>query len=194
MDRSGGLSGLLPVCDLANRVVVGRALTVKTRPGDNQIVHKAADLAEPGDFMVIDAGAVTDRAIIGEIWCRYAASRGVVGVALDGAVRDVHVLRALDMPVFARAVTHQGPFKVGSGEIRGPVAIGGTVVRNGDYVIGDADGVVVVSAARATDVLVAAQARLAKEELMLRDIAAGTLDRSWLDPLVVVEVAESGAS
>jgi regulator of RNase E activity RraA len=192
MERTGGLDGLLPIGDVGSRVTVGRALTVKTRAGDNLVVHKAVDLARPGDFLVIDAGGLLDHAIIGEIWCRYAASRGVVGVALAGAVRDAHVLRSMDLPIFAQGITHQGPYKIGSGEIRGPIAIGSTVVTCGDYVIGDADGVVVVPSAEAPVVLASAERRLAVEKLMLKDIADGELDRGWIDAaLAVIDVSES---
>jgi regulator of RNase E activity RraA len=187
MNRSGGLAALLPVPELRERVVVGRAFTVRTRPGDNLVVHKAADLVEPGDFLVIDAGGAVDNAIIGEIWCRYVASRGVIAVALDGAVRDVHTLRSMAMPVFARGVTHQGPFKDGPGELRGPIAIGNTVVMSGDYVVGDADGVVVIPAGDVRSVLTAAQVRLDKERRMLEDISNGTLERGWLGELEITE-------
>lgn len=187
LERGGGIVGLLPIAPLAGRVVAGRALTVKTRPGDNLVVHKAADIAEPGDFIIIDAGGAVDRAIIGELWCRHALSKGVVAVAVDGAVRDAHALRELDLPVFARAVIHQGPFKVGPGELRGPIAAGGTVVHSGDYLVGDDDGLVTVPAARAAEVVAAAERRLEEEERMLQEIAEGRLDRSWLDDALTME-------
>jgi regulator of RNase E activity RraA len=188
LDRLGGAGGLLPVGDLGTGIVAGRALTVRTRPGDNLVVHKAADIAARGDFIVVDAGGATDRAIVGELWCRHAASRGVAAVAVDGAARDAAALRTLAFPVFARGVCSQGPYKEGPGEIGGTIALGGTTVAAGDYVVGDADGVVVVPRERAAAVVASAERRLAQEAQMLAAIAAGSLDRSWLDALQVEEV------
>jgi regulator of RNase E activity RraA len=180
MSRSGGPRGIRPVTSIGDRIVVGRALTARTQPGDNLIAHQAAEFVEPGDFVVIDAGGDPHRAIIGELWCGYTMSRGAVAVAVDGAARDVAALDRLGLPVFASAVTHLGPYKTGSGEVRGPVAMGGVVVHNGDYVIGDADGIVVVPRALAATVLAAARRRQDAEDGMLADIATHRLDRSWL--------------
>lgn len=188
LERTGGLRGILPVADMpVGSTVVGRALTVRTRPGDNLVVHKAVDLAEPGDFLVIDAGGLNDRSVIGDILCSYAASRGIAAIALDGMVRDIAELRAGSLPIFALGVTHVGPYKVGPGEIRGPVSVGGTVVRSGDYVVGDADGVVVVPRGREREVLANARVRAAKEAEMLTDIKSGQLDRSWVDAALDIE-------
>jgi regulator of RNase E activity RraA len=191
LGRSGGLRGIRAVTDLGDRVVVGRALTVRTRPGDNLVPHQAAEFVRPGDFLVVDGGGDVDRAIIGEIWCRYVESLGAVAVALDGAARDVGRLGRSPMPVFAKGITHLGPYKDSAGELRGPVAVGGVVVHAGavggvvvhagDYVIGDADGVVVVPRARALDVVNEASVAQSDEERKLADIDAGRLDRSWLE-------------
>lgn len=161
--------------------MAGPALTVKVAPGDNLMVHKAIDIARKGDVIVVDASGVTVQAIIGEIMASHAASRGVAGMVIDGAVRDAGALAASPFPVYARGVTHRGPYKNGPGEINTPVVIGGSVVRPGDIVVGDEDGLVVLDPALAEEVLKLAQAQGRKEAAVLKDIKAGRLDRSWVD-------------
>jgi regulator of RNase E activity RraA len=182
MQRFSGTPGLLPVPgSVGKNRLSGPALTVRTRPGDNLVVHKAVDLARPGDVVVVDAGGHPDRAIIGELLCRYAQSRGIAGIVVDGAVRDVGEIAALGLPVFARAVSHLGPYKTGPGEIRGPVTIGGTPVMQGDVVVGDENGVVVVPRPRLQDVAAAAEALVDRERAAVEAIDAGRWDRAWVD-------------
>jgi regulator of RNase E activity RraA len=102
--------------------------------------------------LVVDGGGALDRAVLGEIMARYAAARGLAALVVDGAVRDVEGLAGGALPVFARGVNHLGPYKDGPGEIGGPVHAGGTVVRAGDVVVGDADGVVVIPRAYAAKI------------------------------------------
>lgn len=180
MERTGGVTGLHWTPGGRWPRVAGPALTVRTRPGDNLVVHRALDLATPGVVLVVDAGGHGDRALIGEIMARYAASRGVRAIVVDGAVRDVDGLAAGPVAVFSRAVTHVGPYKDGPGEIRGAIQVGGTVVRDGDLVVGDADGVVVIPSGRVEEVVAAAQDRLHQEERDFAAIEAGTLDRRWV--------------
>jgi regulator of RNase E activity RraA len=111
---------------------------------------------------------------------RWATTRGLAALVVDGAVRDVEGLAAGPLPVLARGVNHLGPYKVGPGEIGGPVHAGGTVVRSGDVVVADADGVVVVPRERLAEVVAAAERQLRAEEALFADIAAGTWDRSWV--------------
>jgi RraA family protein len=159
----------------------GVALTVRTRPGDNLMVHKALDIAQPGDVVVVDAGGDTTNAIIGEIMWSYAKSRGLAGFVIDGAVRDTAVLADGDLPVYARGTTHRGPYKDGPGEIGVPVSVGGMTVSPGDIIVGDEDGVVAIPQAEAWTILELAQAQQAREGAILRSIADGTVDRSWVD-------------
>ena len=180
MARSGGVNGVHPVPGGGWPRVAGPALTVRTRPGDNLVVHRALDLAEPGDVLVVDGGGALDRALLGEIMARYAAARGLAALVVDGAVRDVEGLAAGAVPVFARGVNHLGPYKDGPGEIGGPVHAGGTVVRAGDVVVGDADGVVVVPRERVAEVVAAGEEQARTEEAVFAHIAAGTWDRSWV--------------
>src|ERR1700722_14068461 len=124
--------------------LVGPALTVKTRPGDNLMVHKALDIAEPGDVIVVDAGGDLTNAIIGELMLAHAMKRGIAGLVIHGAIRDAAAIRAHDLPVFAAGITHRGPYKDGPGEINVQIAIAGMTIAPGDLILGDEDGVIAV--------------------------------------------------
>lgn len=194
MDRFGGAPGIAAMPPGNPTRLFGPAFTVRTRPGDNLVVHKALDLAQPGDVLVIDAGGSTMRATLGGLICRYAQSRGLAGLVVDGAVRDLADIGALGLPVFARGFTHLGPYKDGPGEIGGPVNIGGTVVRSGDVVVGDVDGLVFVPAERVAPVLAAAQALVENERRIVEAIGRGAWDRKWIDEkLTIVPAAGDGA-
>lgn len=163
--------------------MAGTALTVRTRPGDNLMLHKAVDIAEPGDVIVVEAGGDLTNALIGEIIVRISEKRGVSGWVIDGAIRDFDAL-SQGMAIFARGVTHRGPYKDGPGEINTPVTLHGMVVSPGDVVVGDADGVLAIPLAEADAVLKAARAHNDKETEMMRQIEDGSLDRSWVDELL----------
>jgi RraA family protein len=166
----------------AGAVMAGPAFTVRTRPGDNLMVHKALDLAEPGDVIVVDAGGDLTNAIIGEIMTTYAEKRGIAGMVIDGAIRDSAAIRAGDFPVYAAGVTHRGPYKDGPGEINVPIALDGMVIEPGDLVIGDADGLLCVPYDHVDPVCRAAQAKQASEEEILTGMRAGRMpDRAWID-------------
>lgn len=188
LGRLPGARGLLPLAGSPRYGrLVGPALTVRTRPGDNLTVHKAVDLAEPGDVLAVDAGGHDDRAIVGELLCRYAASRGIAGIVLDGAARDIEEISALGIPVFARSISHLGPYKNGPGEIRGLASLGGLPVQQGDLVVGDGDGVVAVARARAKQVIAAAEALVEREQAVTRAIDEGSWDRAWVDQDLEIE-------
>ena len=162
--------------------MAGTAVTVRTRPGDNLAIHRAFDYCRPGDVLVIDGGGELTQALMGEIMATYAESLGVQGLVIDGAIRDVSSIRARDFPVYARGVTHRGPYKNGPGEINVPVVVGGMVVQPGDVVVGDEDGVLAISPADVAAVLAGARKQGEREAASLRAIAEGQLDRSWVDP------------
>lgn len=129
---------------LHKKCLLGTAVTVKVPDGDNVFVHKALDIAEEGDILVIDGNGCTSRSLMGEIMFTYAKNKGISGIIVDGAIRDSDSLDELDIPVYAAAITPQGPYKNGPGEINVPVSCGGQVVFPGDILVGDADGVVVI--------------------------------------------------
>ncbi|TBW39476.1 RraA family protein [Siculibacillus lacustris] len=157
---------------------VGPALTVRVRAGDNLMIHKALDLAQPGDVVVIDGQGDLDNALIGENLALWAHHRGVAGLVIDGGVRDIEQLRSIGLPIRARGVTPAGSFKTGGGEVNVPIACARVVVMPGDVVIGDADGVAVVPQRDIAGVLAGVAAKLATESAAKTGIAAG----NWVRP------------
>ena len=112
--------------------LVGTAFTIRAPQGDNLMFHKAMDMAQPGDVIMIDAGGSVDRAIFGELMATYCRSRGIAGIVCDGAIRDCDGLSKMtDFAVYAKGVTPNGPYKNGPGEINTPVVIGGKLVLRG---------------------------------------------------------------
>lgn len=163
-------------------VLAGPALTVRTRPGDNLMIHKALLMIEPGDVLVVDAGGDLSNALVGELMLSYARQKGAAGVVIDGAVRDSGWIRDNTFPVYAAGVTHRGPYKDGPGEINVPVALDGMVIQPGDLVIGDDDGLLVVPFGETEPVYAAASAKHAGEARTLAATEAGQLDpKSWVD-------------
>jgi len=161
--------------------MAGVALTVKTRPGDNLMIHKALLLAEPGDVIVVDAGGDLTAALVGELMLSHAIAIGIAGVVINGAVRDYGWIKSNNFPVFAAGVTHRGPYKDGPGEINVPISVGGMVVNPGDIIVGDDDGFVAVPQSDAAELIKMAKKKLADETASLKAIAKGTVDRSWVD-------------
>jgi regulator of RNase E activity RraA len=159
----------------------GPALTVRTRPGDNLIIHKAIDILRPGEVLVIDGAGELNNALIGEIMATIAKKNGAAGAVVDGAIRDAAALAAMGFPVYAAGYSHRGPYKDGPGQIFGPISVAGMVVNSGDLIVCDADGVLAIDPQEADAVIRDAQDQFAKEAATLQAIADGTLDRSWVD-------------
>ena len=161
----------------------GTAFTVRVPQGDNLMFHAAMDLAQPGDVIVIDAGAFENRAIFGELMATYCKSRGIRGIVCDGAIRDSGALSQMeDFPVYARAITPNGPYKNGPGEINVPVVIGGKLVYPGDIVVGDEDGVLFIRPELAQELADATKAVEEKEAGIMRHILEdGTYNRPWVE-------------
>jgi regulator of RNase E activity RraA len=166
----------------AGGLMAGPALTVKTRPGDNLMIHKALLMAEPGDVIVVDAGGDLTTALVGELMLSYATARGVRGVVINGAVRDYGWIKSNAFPVFAAGVTHRGPFKDGPGEINVPIALDGMIIEPGDLVLGDDDGLLFVPFNQVDAIYEAARAKNEAEAKILASIQAGKLDpKTWVD-------------
>lgn len=161
--------------------LVGPALTVKARPGDNLMIHKALTMAQPGDVIAVDAGGDLTNALFGELMVATAVKIGVAGVVLNGAVRDSEEIGRGSFPLYAAGVTHRGPYKDGPGEINVPIAIDGMVIQPGDLIVGDGDGLLCIPYDDLDDVLAAVRKKMALEQQMMADIAAGTLDTTWID-------------
>lgn len=161
LERIPGAVGLLPYH--AGGSLIGTALTVKTRNGDNLAIHAALRIARPGDVIVVDGGGDISQALIGEIILAHAESIGVAGFVIDGAIRDVGAIRRSSLPCYARGITHRGPYKNGPGALNVPVAIGGLIVEPGDLIVGDEDGVVALKSAVAQAILPSVRAQESEE-------------------------------
>ena len=169
--------------------MVGPALTVKTREGDNLALLRAIDLARPGDVLLVDGAGSSCRGIVGDLARAFAMSRGIVGFLIDGAIRDVAVFRTAEpFGCFARGVSPNGPFKDGPGRINVPIAIGGQVVLPGDIVVADDDGAVSFASSRTREVITLARDRLASEDAIRAQIGSGAVEQSWL----IAMMANSG--
>jgi regulator of RNase E activity RraA len=168
----------------AGGVLCGPAFTVKTRPGDNLLIHKAIDMAKPGDVLVIDGGGDLTNSLMGEMMLAYCEKRGFAGVIANGAIRDSAFVKAHAFPVFAAGVTHRGPYKNGPGAMNVPIAIDGMVIEPGDLVVGDDDGLVSVPFAMLDTVYANASKKAATEAKQLEAILSGAYgpnDRKWVD-------------
>ena len=184
MQRDPGVTGLRLMSagcvGTQRKSMAGLAVTVRTRPGDNLALHVALDLARPGEVIVVDGGGELRNALLGELIVTYAMRRGIAGIVVDGAIRDSEQLLQLPLPVYARGVSHRGPYKSGPGWVNPPVSVGGTVVCRGDVIVGDADGVVSVSADRAAIVAERAESIVGSELAQQELIDGGDWDRSWI--------------
>ena len=164
------------------RPLLGTAFTVKSRTADNLMFHKAIDMAMPGDVILIDVQGDTTNAITGELMITWAQHRGVAGIVVDGAIRDVDAYESMDISVYAAGITPKGPYKDGPGEINVPVSIGGIVVKPGDIIVGDSDGIVVIDPKDAPELIDKVKAMMAKEAATLKEMREkGTWDRPWVD-------------
>ena len=159
----------------------GRAVTVNARPADNLMIHKALQIAVPGDVVVVSTCGNTTSAVFGELMCHTAAAKQLGGIVVDGAIRDVDGIRRLGFPAFSRTVCAGGCDKDGPGEINVPISCGGAVVAPGDIIIGDDDGVVVVPRADATEILKAVNELMTRETARIAEINAGVLFRPDVD-------------
>ncbi len=156
-------------------VMVGTAFTVKTITGDN-LLDRALDLAKSGDVIVVDGPGSTERVLAGEIMMTFALNKGLSGFVVDGAIRDAQGVKALDIPVYAKAVNPKGPFKNGPGEINVPICCGGIVVLPGDIIVGDLDGIVVIRKDDAEEILTIAKQNKANDEAILEQYHSGILN------------------
>jgi regulator of RNase E activity RraA len=156
-------------------------VTVNARPADNLMIHKALQVAAPGDIVVVNTCGNTTSAVFGELMCNTAVAARLGGIVVDGAIRDVDGLTSLGFPAFSRSVCAGGCDKDGPGEINVAISCGGTVVMPGDIVVGDRDGVAVVPRAHAEEVLSLVSALVQRETKRVAEIKAGGLFRAEID-------------
>ncbi|MCK6424742.1 MAG: 4-carboxy-4-hydroxy-2-oxoadipate aldolase/oxaloacetate decarboxylase [Burkholderiaceae bacterium] len=183
LHEAGGKIGALPSAlrPIAPGMrVCGPALTVHSPGGDNLWLHRALDVARPGDVMVVYASGVYEHGYWGEIMATMAQARGVAGLVIDGGVRDSTLLAEMGFPVFARGLCIRGTGKDfgATGWINHPIRLGEVTVDGGDLIVGDADGVVAIPRARAAEVIEKSIQREADEAAILARLRAGesTLD------------------
>jgi 4-hydroxy-4-methyl-2-oxoglutarate aldolase len=161
--------------------LAGLAVTVLCRPGDNLMLHKALQVAEPGDIVVVNTCGGNTTAVFGEMMCHTAAAKKLGGIVVDGAIRDVSGIRDLGFAAFSRTVCPGGCDKDGPGEINVPIACGNAVVMPGDIVVGDDDGVAVVPHAVAGEVLALVEELMIREAARIAEIRSGSLYRPEID-------------
>ncbi len=171
LGRFGGMRGDIRL--LVGERVAGKAMTVQVVPGENGTIHRAVARATAGSVLVVAAGGGLERAVWGEVLARAAVAKGIAGVVIDGAVRDLEALRTVGLPTFALGAAPLGPHKGWAGRIGAPVACAGVVVHDGDLVVGDGDGVAVIPAADVERTRELASARQALEAGWLERIARG---------------------
>ena len=166
-------------------MTVGRALTVKTRSGDNLMIHKALNMAQPGDvIMVSNDGGTEYRALMGEIMLGYAIYKQIAGLVIDGPIRDSDAVANMSLPIYANGTNPAGPYKDGTGEINTPIACGGISVNPGDIIVMDRDGVIVVPWQDADEILEGAKKIQAKDAANVHAALTGDADRQWVEDLL----------
>ena len=177
--RSGALDyRIKPISK--NASFAGAALTVQTVPRDNLAPWAALDIAKAGDVVVISTGEYLASSVIGDVYVGMARNRGVVAIVTDGVIRDVEGINAVGIPVFACGVSPNSPWKNGPGSVGFPIVIGWMTVHPGDIVVGDPDGVVIVSRMNAEEVAEELKTVLVKEAKMEADVKAGKSVPGWL--------------
>ena len=184
LNRMYSLAPEIQCLTASHHQLVGPTCTAKVFPGDNLMVHKVLDIAKPKDIVVIDAGASAMNAVLGGIISTKAKSRGIAGFIVDGYIRDLPEILALDFPVFARGTSAVGPLHRGPGEINYPIVCGGRVINPGDIIVADQAGVVVVPHEHAPETC----QRMIDFQTRSRDyvnaVKRGEFSNEWVDEIL----------
>lgn len=165
-----------------DQMMVGPALTVKARGGDNLALHAALNMAQEGDVLVVSNEEESTRALMGEIMMAYLRyTKKVAGIVLDGPIRDIDEIGKWDFPVYATGTTPGGPYKEGPGEVNVPISCGGVSVNPGDIILADPDGIIVIPRRDAAQILGDAKKFQAADEAKLEAAKNGTARREWVE-------------
>ena len=162
----------------------GPACTVKVFPGDNLMVHKALDIAQPGDIVVVDAGGSTMNAVLGDLVSTKAKHRQIAGFVVDGLIRDLPGILPLHFPVFARGTTPIGPLHRGPGEVNYAICCGGIVINPGDILVADSTGIVVVPQDIAVELLERLRSHQQSNAAYLASVKRGEFSNRWVDAML----------
>jgi 4-hydroxy-4-methyl-2-oxoglutarate aldolase len=170
--------------------LAGPAFTVQVKPGDNLAIHHAVALAAPGDILIVDSGGFPESGVWGEVLTIAARHKGIQGLVVNGSVRDIDRLEALNFPIFCRGVSMGGTTKDDPGILGGPILFGEAEINQGDILVADTDGVLVIKQAELKTVLLAAKDREEKEKEIMKSLTAGKLTIELLG-LKAIETKEA---
>ena len=189
-DQLNGLYTLDPAIKPhgAGNKVCGPCFTVKLPPGDNLMLHKALEVAQPGDVIVVDGGGQQSRAQAGEMVAQKAKHKKIAAIVVDGLIRDLESVEESDFTIFAKGVTPLGPTKNGPGEINTPINCGGIVIHPGDIVIGDEDGLVVVPQQHLNLIIERMGSWKEATSKYIENVRKGKFDFAWVNK----KLSESG--
>lgn len=172
--RTGLLNPYLrPIYPMAR--VAGSAVTVSSQPGDNLMIHAAIEVCQPGDVLVVATTSESTDGMFGELLATSCQAHGIAGLVIDAGVRDVTDLTAMDFPVWAKAISAQGTVKASPGSVNIEIVCAGALVRPGDVVVGDQDGVVIIRREMAPEISRLGAARIEKEQRSRARLRAGEL-------------------